>query len=285
MRSVTPALLRRWPLPALDGELGKEDRGHVLVVGGSREVPGAVMLAAVASLRAGAGKLQIATVKSVAIPLAIALPEARVIALPEKSGQLGKSAAKIAREVARCDALLVGPGMMSDAGGDIVDRWEKTGRGTLILDAGALNTFQKRRTKKRAILTPHAGEMASFLGIDRKKVLADPARIAQDVARRTGAVVALKGATTFIAAPDGTTYRNTAGNKGLGTSGSGDTLSGVIAGLAARGADPIQAAVWGVWVHARAGELLARRIAPLGFLARDLLAEVPAIVASPARRR
>lgn len=105
------------------------------------------------------------------------------------------------------------------------------------------------------------------------------------MAARLDAVVALKGPETFIAAPDGTTYRNTAGNLGLGTSGSGDTLSGVIAGLAARGADPLQAAVWGVFVHARAGELLARRIAPLGFLARELLAEVPALVASLRRGR
>jgi ADP-dependent NAD(P)H-hydrate dehydratase len=92
-------------------------------------------------------------------------------------------------------------------------------------------------------------------------------------------VVALKGARTFVVAPDGRTFDNVAGNIGLGTSGSGDTLSGVIAGLCARGADPLQATVWGVHAHAAAGDRLARRIAPVGYLARELLAEVPQVIA------
>jgi NAD(P)H-hydrate repair Nnr-like enzyme with NAD(P)H-hydrate dehydratase domain len=91
-------------------------------------------------------------------------------------------------------------------------------------------------------------------------------------------VIALKGRETFIAAPTGKTYSNRAGNVGLATSGSGDTLSGIIAGLAARGAEPLQAAVWGVYLHARAGDRLARRMGRLGFLARELLAEIPALM-------
>jgi len=95
--------------------------------------------------------------------------------------------------------------------------------------------------------------------------------------------VALKGAQTFVVAPDGTAYRNTAGNVGLGTSGSGDTLSGVIAGLSARGASALQAAVWGVYLHAKAGDVLARRIGGLGFLARELLSEIPPLLVKLAR--
>lgn len=280
---ITPALLKRWPLPALDGALGKEDRGCVLVVGGSVRVPGAVMLAAIASLRAGAGKLQIATAKSVAPGLAIALPEALVIGLREsRAGELGRGSARaIRKEIDRCDALLIGPGMMDEtAAFEIVERSIK---GTMIVDAAAIKALRGNSSGK-TILTPHAGEMASLCEIERDEVLDDPHRIACDVAARLGAIVALKGAETIIAAPDGTTYRNTAGNLGLGTSGSGDTLSGVIAGLAARGAEPLQATVWGVYVHARAGELLAKKIAPLGFLARELLSEVPAIVASLGKR-
>ena len=86
---VTPGLLRRWALPALDGALGKEDRGHVLVVGGSEEIPGAVMLAALGALRAGAGKLQIATSRGVAPAVGVAVPEARVIGLAhDRRGEL-----------------------------------------------------------------------------------------------------------------------------------------------------------------------------------------------------
>ncbi|HKO48552.1 MAG TPA: NAD(P)H-hydrate dehydratase, partial [Polyangiaceae bacterium] len=88
---------------------------------------------------------------------------------------------------------------------------------------------------------------------------------------------------TLIVAPDGVAYRNTAGNVGLGTSGSGDALSGVIAGLSARGATALQAAVWGVYLHAKAGELLARRIGALGFLARELLPEIPRLLVKMSR--
>jgi NAD(P)H-hydrate repair Nnr-like enzyme with NAD(P)H-hydrate dehydratase domain len=97
---------------------------------------------------------------------------------------------------------------------------------------------------------------------------------------KLGAVVALKGRETLIAAPaSGNVYCNRAGNVGLATSGSGDTLSGVITGLAARGSTPFQAAVWGVYLHARAGDALARRMGSLGFLARELLAEIPPLMA------
>jgi NAD(P)H-hydrate repair Nnr-like enzyme with NAD(P)H-hydrate dehydratase domain len=100
-----------------------------------------------------------------------------------------------------------------------------------------------------------------------------------------GAVVGLKGARTHIAAPDGQVFRNETGNVGLATSGSGDTLAGIIAGLAARGATALQATVWGTYLHGRAGDRLARRVGPLGFLARELLAEVPALMAEFDRPR
>ncbi len=102
--------------------------------------------------------------------------------------------------------------------------------------------------------------------------------VAREAAARLGAIVVLKGAVTIIAAPDGAVFHNTAGNSGLGTSGSGDALSGVIAGLCARGADPLRAAVWGVYLHARAGDALARRVGHHGYLARELLPEIPSLL-------
>ena len=91
----------------------------------------------------------------------------------------------------------------------------------------------------------------------------------------------MKGSETFIATPEGRIFRNRHGSIGLATSGSGDTLAGIIAGLAARGASPEQATVWGVFLHARAGEVLAERVGPLGFLARELLAEIPRLMWKP----
>lgn len=92
-------------------------------------------------------------------------------------------------------------------------------------------------------------------------------------------ITVLKGSQTFIADPEGQSFRNDAGGTGLATSGSGDVLAGIIAGLAARGASPAQAACYGVFLHAKAGERLEKKIGPLGFLARELITEVPALMA------
>ncbi len=289
---ITPALLRGWPLPPLNGELGKKERGLVLVVGGSTQNPGGVILAAIAALRAGAGTLQIAVSRSIAPALAIQVPEARVIGLREgREGELAPNSCKaLERELSRCDALLVGPGMRDPrAGVALIESCLRSqSKAPLVVDAAPLAAFARspRPMPTHAagiILTPHAGEMAKLRGIDRDDVTADPRTVAREAAAELGVIVALKGAHTYVTAPDGTTFQNTAGNLGLGTSGSGDTLAGVIAGLCARGAEPLQATVWGVYLHARAGELLARKIGPLGFLARELLTEIPPVLAGLAR--
>jgi ADP-dependent NAD(P)H-hydrate dehydratase len=284
---ITENLLRRWPLPELDGKSGKEDRGCALVVGGSAETPGAVLLAAIGALRAGAGRLQIATNREIATSMALAIPEARVIGLKSRhNGAIGlRSCRKIFSEVARCDALLLGPGMIDGRAAFELFHCPRQNGATLVIDAGALQFFRGRSalpsaSRGAAIATPHAGEMANLWGIERDEVRRDALEVARAAAALTGAVIALKGACTYIAAPDGTTFHNTEGNLGLGTSGSGDALSGIIAGLAARGADPLQAAAWGVFLHAKAGDVLARKMGMLGFLARELLTEIPPLMAS-----
>jgi hydroxyethylthiazole kinase-like uncharacterized protein yjeF len=264
----------------------------VLVVGGSEQVPGAVILSAVAALRAGAGKLQIATSRSVAPYVATQVPEARVIGLSQtRSGELARASCRtIHEEVERADAVLIGPGMFDGrAGMELVQHCLSGGtRAALIVDAAALTALRKtsrtRRSALSVIAMPHAGEMATLWGVPREEVLKDPFALARTAAQELGTIVALKGAETFIAAPDGRVFRNTAGNPGLGTSGSGDTLAGITAGLCARGADPLQATVWAVYLHAKAGEALARSLAPLGFLARELPGEVPRLLAKLKRR-
>ncbi|MCA1665615.1 MAG: NAD(P)H-hydrate dehydratase, partial [Myxococcales bacterium] len=134
------------------------------------------------------------------------------------------------------------------------------------------------RLQGRVVVTPHAGEFASLRKLDKADVEADPHPLAQQAAIELRCVLALKGAETFIATPDGESYVNRAGSGGLATSGSGDVLAGVIAGLLARGCAPLAATAWGVHLHARAGELLARRHGPLGLLARELAAEIPSLM-------
>lgn len=288
IKIITPRILRSWALPQPDAEGDKEDRGRVLVIGGAPEMPGAVILAATAALRAGAGKLQIATCRSIALYVATAVPESLVVALPEtRHGGIARDAAKkIAKYASRANAILIGPGMVDEA--SVVSLVKNllphlNDEACLILDAAALEFSKKlpeglHQLNTRAVLTPHAGEMANITGATKDEVMRAPLEIARQAAKKLRAIVALKGAETFIVAPDGETCCNRQGNIGLATSGSGDTLSGIIAGLAARGATPLQAAAWGVYLHARAGDKLAARIGRLGFLARELLAEIPVLM-------
>ncbi|WP_309092891.1 NAD(P)H-hydrate dehydratase [Phenylobacterium sp.] len=279
---LTPETLRAWPLPPLPPEADKEDRGRVLVAGGGAQVAGAVLLAAIAALRAGAGKLQVAAPASFATHLALALPEGLVFPLAETpDGELAAEAADVLCEaVRRADALVIGPGLLdSEAAGELALRLMQPNGPPMVADAAAMPALAQaperaRRHAGRLVLTPHAGEMASLIGRSKEEVQAQPLEAARTLAAELQAVVALKGAETFIVSPDGRAWRNVGGCPGLATSGSGDVLAGIIGGFLARGAPAAQAACWGSFVHGASGRRLARRIAPLGFLARELLDEI-----------
>jgi hydroxyethylthiazole kinase-like uncharacterized protein yjeF len=283
-KAIDAALLRTWPLPVPEGG-DKNARGSIFVVAGAPQMPGAAILCATATLRAGAGKLQIGTCSSVAPHVAAAVPESLVVALEETpSGAMAlASAATIVERANKADALVIGPGLVDQrASARLIAAVARDLDVPAVIDAAALACFcddasAVTRLGGRAVLTPHAGEMASMLSCERDAVEADPASFAVEAARRFDAVVALKGETTYIAEPNGALYRNEHGNVGLATSGSGDVLAGIIGGLLARGADPLVAAAWGVYLHARAGDALMKRIG-FGFLARELPGEIPKLM-------
>lgn len=285
---LTAEFLRReWPLPQPSEGGDKEERGRVLVVGGSVEMPGAVILAATAALRAGAGKLRIAVPKSIAPLVAQSVPEGRVFALGEtKTGAISPRASrKIAEEACKVQALLIGPGMIDSRAVKslMMSLLPQVERPTVVLDAEALSCFADAprfldRVRCSTILTPHAEEMAGMTGCSEEEIEQSREETAIEAAGKFRAVLVLKGRETLIASPDRELYVNRAGNVGLATSGSGDVLSGIITGLAARGAQPLQAAAWGVHLHARAGERLAEARGPLGYLARELSAEIPSLM-------
>ncbi|WP_229519349.1 NAD(P)H-hydrate dehydratase [Massilia rhizosphaerae] len=290
-RDVDPSLLRSWPLPVPSNDADKEDRGHVLVLGGSREMPGAVILAATAALRAGAGKLTIATGRSVAQLVALALPESRVLGLAENEagGFTVEAVAALDPLADKISAILIGPGMQDEAATArlvhaLLPRLDGSDT-KVVLDAEAMGAVLHPpagdppfRFAVPVLLTPHAGEMAHLTGSAKDEICAAPDRHALEAAQHWNAVVVLKGARTVIAAPGGERWQNEGGNVGLATSGSGDVLAGILAGLAARGADLAQAAAWGVALHARAGEHLAERFGRLGYLARELCDGIPALL-------
>ncbi len=278
---VTPALLRGWPLPEPDDGGDKHDRGTVVVVGGAASTPGAVLLAGLAALRVGAGRLSVATVEATSVALGVALPEALVQGLPaDADGSLDpRCAADVVSSCGGAAAVVLGPGLLGKDGvrALLADVLPDLGEGALLLDAVALTALAGAPEllaglDGRVVLTPNAGEMAALLDGD-ERTGEDAARA---VADRYGAVVAVRGA---VACPDGRVWRDEAGGVGLGTSGSGDVLAGVVGGLLARGCDPAQAAVWGQYLHAAAGDRLAATVGRMGFLARELLDELPLVLA------
>jgi hydroxyethylthiazole kinase-like uncharacterized protein yjeF len=294
---VTPSLLRSWPLPSAGED--KYSRGAVMVIGGARATPGAALLAGIAALRAGAGRLTLAVAESVAPQLAVSFPEAGVIGLPETGDGSVRGAAldPIHGDLEGADAVLVGPGLDDadraedllrtllerDYDGDSTGGGSGTGGATIILDAYALGCLPRlgdalEPWRGRLILTPNPHEAEILLGRD----LGQLESAVRDIARQYQAVVSCQG---FIARPpdgqdpDGPElWEITTGYGGLGTSGSGDVLAGTIAGLRARGTSDVQAACWGTHLHAAAADRLASRLGPLGYLARELADELPALM-------
>lgn len=281
---LTAHRLRDWPLPDSDG--GKEGRGRVLVVGGSRTTPGGALLAAEAALRAGAGKLQILTAESVAGGLALRVPESRTVGLPETAdGELAPGGAETVCELASdCDAVVIGPGMGdADAAVALLTQIIPNLRATLVLDALAMAFVTEHpeglaHLDGRVVLSPNPRELSRTLKIPEDEVKKDIPGHTAELARRAGAVVISGMSTSWVASPEGTLWRDESGTPGLGVSGSGDVKAGVIAGMLARGAEPAQAAAWATFGHGRAGERLAAGVGATGFLARELLTEIPRVL-------
>jgi ADP-dependent NAD(P)H-hydrate dehydratase len=279
---VDDALLRGWPLPDPGVESDKEARGRVIVVAGCPELPGAAVLCAEAALRAGAGKVLLAIDASISVATGIAVPEARLLVLPDaahdESAQ--QAAQRIGEFAEHAAALLIGPGLLDESrtsrlAGVMLARHPRL---PAVLDAAALHAATVDPTSRPPVLmTPHAGELAHLVGLPRQAVEAHAPTQARDAASRWNAVVVLKGATTYIASPDGRLWRHDGGAVGLATAGSGDVLGGLIAGFVARGCALEHAAVWGVALHARAGARLAHRVGRLGYLAREIATEVPGL--------
>lgn len=284
---LTLDLLRALPLPHHPDDGDKEERGRLLVVGGSRELAGAVVLSGLAALRAGAGKLQIATAASIAIQVGVTLPEARVVGLAEtEEGCIAESETdRLLGWAEAAQALLLGCGLQHGAPLEtLLDRlFERRLALPLVLDAAVLGSLPERAAAVRrwpgpVLLLPHAGEMARLLGCERDEVTRDPLAAARRAADTYGAVALIKGEYSHIVAPDGRAFRFRGGGVGLATSGSGDVLAGLVGGLAARGADPLSAMLWGVHLHGEAGRRLAVSHGRVGFLARELLDLVPGLM-------
>ncbi len=277
-------LLRDFPLPEPpDGD--KHDRGRLLVVAGQRSLPGAALLCATAGMRAGAGSLKIATVESIAAAVGVAVPESRTVGLPEaEDGSFAHDGVREIAELAEdADAVVAGPGMFESPECDAIAEVLLKADAAVALDAGILRSLPSaddapRSSKPTPVLLPHAGEMAALLGCDKEAVEADPVGCGRKCAKRFHAITLVKGATSYIVHPDGRAWVYRGGAPGLGVSGSGDALAGIVGGLLARAADPLTALLWAVLLHGEAGERLSKKVGPVGFLAREIPDEIPALL-------
>ena len=274
------AALGAHPLPPIiDGD--KETKGRILIVAGSREVPGAALLAAQAAMRAGAGKLQIATVESAAMPLAVAMPEAMVIGLPERDGGFDPKAIERIRELAsEADAIVGGPGVKHNHACEELAHELLAGTSALALDVALLKALKPPKSERKPVpvLLPDADELASLLDCDESAIDRDPLDSGRRAADLYRSVVIVKGPTSHIVVPGGENWTYEGAAPGLGVSGSGDVLAGIVGGLLARGAEPLNALLWAVWLHGEAGAKLATKIGPVGFLAREIAGEIPALL-------
>jgi hydroxyethylthiazole kinase-like uncharacterized protein yjeF len=275
------AALHEHPLPAVvDGD--KETKGRILIIAGSRDVPGAALLCATAAMRAGAGKLRIATVESIANGLGIAMPEAMVVGLPqdEQGGFASFALDSLKEQASKVDAVVAGPGLQPN---DICDDLARALLGSearLALDAALLHALDTPASDRASppVLLPHAGELASLLDCDEDQIERDPVGCGLHAAKRYRSIVLVKGVTSHVVTPDGNAWTYEGGAPGLGVSGSGDVLAGIVGGLLARGAEPLDALLWAVWLHGEAGAALAKKVGPIGFLAREISDEIPRLL-------
>ncbi|TAL93348.1 MAG: NAD(P)H-hydrate dehydratase [Rhodanobacter sp.] len=257
-------LLSAEALPPRDRCGNKGSYGHVLVIGGAQGMAGAVHLAGASALRAGAGKVSVATRTEHVSALNAARPELMA------HGVDGPQALQPLLE--RADVLALGPGLGRSAWGHALWLTALESGKPLVLDADGLNLLasEPRRFTTPTVLTPHPGEASRLLGVSIAEVERDRFAGARELARRHAAVVVLKGAGSLVADPDGRLHVCPWGNPGMASGGMGDLLTGIIAALLAQGCDGWQAACIGVGLHARAGDCAAQA-GERGLLASDLL--------------
>jgi NAD(P)H-hydrate epimerase len=274
-------------IPRRDAAGTKFTSGHVLVAGGSRGLTGAPALAALGAMRAGAGYVTLLVPASEQPVLAIKLTEAMTRALPDRDGHhVSRGADAVIEMTARGGALVLGPGLgRTDETRAFAREVARRAEVALVLDADGLNAHAgdlgalAARTAP-TVLTPHAGELARLLGTEGEAIGARRLESARDAARRSGAIVVLKGDDTIVAAPDGLAAVNPLGAPMLATAGTGDVLSGVLGALLAKGIDPFAAAAAGVRLHAAAGRLAGERIGPDGVIAGDVATALPGVLAA-----
>ncbi|HPM77644.1 MAG TPA: NAD(P)H-hydrate dehydratase [bacterium] len=288
-RVYAPAQLIDWSdvLPLFeprDADTHKGTYGHAVVFGGSAGMSGAAVLAGQAALVMGAGLVTVAVPEPLLPIMENNLIECLKTGLPAQQGQFAATALQPASALlAGKTVAALGPGLGRGAGVDAFVCGLVAGAEVpLVIDADALNALADdpsilNRAKATLVLTPHPGEMARLLNTTVEEVRKDRVGCAVDLAKRTKAIVVLKGAGTVVAAPDGRIWINATGNPGMASGGMGDVLTGMIASLIAQGVDPLDAAVAGVYLHGYAGDLARESVGERALTASEVIEALPLV--------
>lgn len=274
-------------LPARPPDAHKGTFGHAAVIAGSVGMTGAAAMSAMSAVRIGTGLVTLAVPESLNDILEVKVTEAMTVPLPETPDRsFSRSAVDKALElIDRCDAVAIGPGIGKNPETiafihELLPQIDKP----MVIDADGLNAIVEdttvlSRLKSPAILTPHPGEMSRLTGTPVEAIQSNRLKAAQDAAERFGVTMVLKGASTVIASPSGEAWINSTGSVALASGGTGDILTGAIVGLLAQGLEPLDAAICGVYLHGRAGEIAEDKIGDAGVSATDLLPLLPRALA------
>jgi len=272
-------------------DIHKGNRGHLLVLAGSTGKTGAATLTSLGALRAGAGLVTLGIPKSLNPILENKLTEAMTFPLPEtaESSLSSEAEKEIVKLMEGKTAVAIGPGLSTHGETSLlVTRIVAECPLPMVIDADGLNALSSdpavlAKCKGRAILTPHPGEMARLCGISSSEVQADRIGVAEAFVQKHRCCLVLKGARTIVADPEGQIQINPTGNPALSSGGSGDVLTGLIAGFLARGWPLSKAAAAGVYLHGLAADRLSENMGTSGILAGELLNVIPELAFSLAR--
>ena len=264
----------------------KGDYGHLLILAGSPGMTGAAALASMAALRSGAGLVTLGIPESLNPILEEKCTEIMTLPLPETSaGTLSPDAIPPILDFCRkIDVVALGPGLSRNPEtGELVGELVKSCPVPMVIDADGLNLISRdvsmlKKAASPLILTPHPGEMCRLTGLAKDELFGDREDAARGFAREYNLTLVLKGAGTLIATPSGQLWINLNGNPGMATGGTGDVLTGLIAGFRAQGLMNEDAARLGVFVHGAAGDRAADKVGEISLIASDLLNEVPAVL-------
>lgn len=251
--------------------------GKVGVIGGSPGMSGAPFLTGFAALNVGAGLVRVAVPEEIQSIVAGYSPELMTIGLKSSEDFLEREDLdKIDKLMDNSTVMAVGPGLgVSDASSQILEKLLREYPGTIIIDADGINSLNNfellSKREKPTILTPHPGEMAGLLGKDIQDIQADRINIARNFALDYNVFLILKGAATVIALPEGIIYINPSGNEGMATAGSGDVLTGIIAGLLGMGLEAADAAILSPYLHGLAGDIATAELSSYSMTAGDII--------------